>query len=216
MAKSTRGVKVCITKGGSTPTDLSPTAITKAKPAVVTCTGTGVVDGDLVYVTGTGLASIDGKVWVAASATATDIELLGSDTTNDTGTFTGGTAKADHYASGDMECLCLSSLSFNADTPSAISTATYCDPTGSIPSAVVSAGTLDFGGYVDITDADYQELLLAEEDGKERLVRITLPDNGYLVSKLTFSTIAWDLPIDGAVAYSGSAVLGSKFRHLFA
>jgi hypothetical protein len=48
-----------------------------------------------------------------------------------------------------------------------------------------------------------------------RYMRIMLPNNGYIVAPVTFSQVTWDLPLDGAVGYSGSAVLGSKPRHLF-
>lgn len=212
-AKSSKGLKICITKGSATATDLSPTGITNAKPAVVTCTTTNVADGDIVVVSGTGMASLDGKAWVVANKSGTDLELLGSDASADTAA-TGG--KVDHYASpADYECLCLSSLGISAEAPSTVSVATYCDNSATIPGAAGSAGTLDFAGYVDITDTDYAELLAAVEDGKQRYMRIMFPGNGFIVAPLTFSSITWDLPLDGAIAYSGTAVLGSKPKHLF-
>lgn len=214
MASSSKGLKICITKGSATGTETTPTAISGAKPAVVTATATGVVAGDLIYVSGTGMAAIDGKWWVAANASTTSFELSGSDTTGQTFTAS-GTESALHYAAGDMQCLCLSSFSYSADTPQAVSTATYCDPSSSIPGAAASAGTVDFAGFVDIKDADYQELLIAAEDGKTRGIRIMFPNNGYLVSALTIAQMTWDLPLDGAIGYSGSGVLATKFKHLF-
>lgn len=214
-AKSSKGLTICITKGTAAPTDLIPTAITQAAPAVVTCTVAGVANGDLVFIDGTGMASIDGKIWTVANVGAADLELLGSDTTQDAAFNAGATLKANHYGTTDMECLCLSSLSVSSDTPGTVDVGTYCDPTASLPSAATSAGTLDFAGYVDITDTDYAELLLAAEDGKLRYIRIMLPSNGYIVAPVTFASMTWDLPLDGAVGYSGTAVLGSKPRHLF-
>jgi len=114
-----------------------------------------------------------------------------------------------------MICLCLSSLTFNMDEAGTISTATYCDPSASIPSAVQSAGSLSFAGFVDIKSVDYAELLLAQDDGIQRIVRIMLPGNGYLIAPINFSSIGWDLPLDGAIGYTGSGVLASKMRHLF-
>lgn len=213
-AKSSKGLKICITKGGAAPTDLNPTDITSAKPAVATVTPGAAVAGDVVRVSGTGMPSLDGKMFVISTVTATEVTLVGSDATGDT--FNGaGNPEMMHYGVADMECLCLSSLSISADTPGTVEVGTYCDPTAAIPSAATSAGTLDFAGFVDVTDSDYQELLLAAEDGEVRYMRIMLPNNGFIVAPLTFSSITWDLPLDGAVGYSGTAVLGSKPRHLF-
>ncbi len=217
MAKSTKGLTICITKGTATPSALTPTAITAAKPAVVSVAAvTDMVAGDVVTLTDTGFVELDGKSWIVGTVddTGHTFELLGSDTTGSTATL-GTTPKASHYLASDMVCLCLSSLTFNADEAGVISTATYCSPSSSVPSAVVAAGSLSFGGYVDIASVDYAELLLAAEDGIERVVRIMLPGNGYLIAPVTFSSIAWDLPLDGAISYTGSAVLASRMQHLF-
>lgn len=212
-AKSTKGVEIFISKGTATPTNVTYTAITKAKPAVVTGTTTGLNDGDVVHVAGTGMASLDGKYFTVANKSATDFELAGSDTSGETVAGTGG--KIEQYSQGDLIKLCLSSLTINAEEPSVISTATYCNPSASVPSQVVSAGTINFGAYVDTASADYLQLLEAEEDGKARVMRITLPGNGYLIAPVTVSSMSWDLPIDGAISVSGTMVLGSKFRHAF-
>jgi len=214
-SRSTKGLEIYISKASASPTDVSPTAITKANPAEVTATTTGIVDGDLVTFSGTGLESLDGKTFPVTNVTATTFDVVGGDTSNDTGTFSSSTAKADHYAKGDLVKLCLASLTINADEPSVISTATYCNPTASVPSQVVSAGTLGFTGYVDINAADYPELLEAVEDGLPRVMRITLPSNGYLIAPITLSSMTYDLPIDGAQGYSGTAVLGSKMVHRY-
>lgn len=214
-AKSTKGLSIWLSKGSATPTELTPTAATKAQPCVVSCTTTGVKDGDIVFVNGTGLASIDGKAWVVANQGATSIDLLGSDTSNDPGTFSAGGATVKHYATGDMVRLCLSSITVNVDDPSTVQVGTFCDPTASLPSQVQSAGTVSVAGFVDTTSADYQELLVAADDSLQRYIRINLPNNGYLVAPVTFSSISWDIPLDGAVAFSGTGVLGSKFAHQF-
>ena len=74
---------------------------------------------------------------------------------------------------------------------------------------------LSFAGYVDVAAVDYPALLAAAEDGKQRIIRINLPGNGFIVAPVTVSSITWDLPLDGAVSFSGSAVLGSKPVHRF-
>lgn len=214
-ATSSRGVKICITKAGATPTSIAYTAISKAKPAVVSGTNTAAV-GDVVFISGTGFASLDNKTWVAGPNTSgSSLELLGSDTTKEAAAGTGG--KVDHYNAGDMICLCWSNMSITADQPSVISAGTYCNPDQSFPSAISSAGQISFGGYVDASSQEYAEMILASEDNVQRQIRVMLPaNNGYLAATVTFSALTYSFPLDGMVEYSGSGVLGSKFRHLFA
>lgn len=217
-AKSSAGLTICISKGTSTPSPLTPTAISSAKPAVVTVAAVaGMATGDIIILKDTGFSALDGKVFVVGTidATANTFELTGSDTDGTTDTLSAAAPKASHYLKADMICLCLSSLTFNVDEAGTVSTATYCDPSASIPSAVQSAGSLSFAGFVNIADADYAELLLAQDDGVQRIVRIMLPGNGYLVAPINFSSIGWDLPLDGAIGYTGSGVLASRMRHLF-
>ena len=219
MAKSTAGTKICIIKDGATTgVSVTATGASKAAPCEITTASTGTLkDGDLVWIpaAGTGLSEIDNKWWVITNLVAdTTFDLLGSDTTASTGTFAAGTAMKGH-GDADMQCLCLSSISFNRDTPDTISTATFCDTTSSIPGSATSAGSVDFGGYVDITDSDYKELLKLEASGDETVFRVALPNNGYITFPAVINQITVNIPLEGAVAYSGSATLKSAARHLF-
>ena len=216
-AKSTKGVKICVVKGGATSVNLSDiTAVPNAKPAVITVASTtGIVVGNIIDIpagaTGT---SLDGKSWIVGALTATTLTLTGSNTTADT--FTAApTVDVVGYPETDMECLCLASLTFNPEAAQTVSVATFCDPTASIPGAVVGAGTLDFTGFVDTTTTEYAELIKMDADGQERIWRITLPNNGYIMFPGTLATFNWDIPIEGAVGYAGTIALGSKPRHLF-
>lgn len=216
-AKSTKGVQICVVKGGATGVNLGDiTALTAAKPAVATFADTtGVLVGDVVAIpAGSTGTSLDGKSWIIGTITATSITFLGSNTTGEIFTAA-STVDVIGHASTDMECLCLASLAFNAEAAQTVSVATFCDPTASIPGAVVGAGTLDFTGFVDVTTTEYAELLAMESDGKARTWRITLPGNGYIVFPGTLATFGWDIPLDGAVGYTGTIALGSKPRHLF-
>lgn len=225
-AKSSKNVKICITKGAATGTNLVLAGLTVGNPTIIEVGGgVTVKSGEVIRVPAgaTGYSEVDGKDFIAGkitpsgSGTGQDVELLGCDTSASTGAWNpaAGGAVADIFQDSDMECLCLANLGFNPETPDTIATGTFCDPSASIPSATTAAGTLNFGGYVDINDTDYRELLAAEFDGKERFWRITLPNNGYIVFPATIASFSWQVPLEGAVAYEGTAVLGSKPRHLF-
>ena len=99
--------------------------------------------------------------------------------------------------------------------PGTVSVATFCDPTASIPASATAAGTISFAGYVDTVGKDYPALLDAVNDGLVRILRIQFPNNGYVVAPVTFSSITWDIPLDGAIGFSGSGALGSKPIHVW-
>jgi hypothetical protein len=214
-AKSSKGVQICLTgpvENTASSQQATITLISMTKPTVITADNFAKA-GDVVTIAGTGSAVLDGKSFIAGPNTsATEIELIGADTE--------GVAPPSVYQGtasvySEVTCLCLNALAINAETPGTVSVATYCDPTASIPSVVVQAGTLTFGGYVDVNAEDYQALLDAEADGLQRLIRIELPANGFIVAPITVSQLTWDLPLDGAIAFTGTATLGSKPKHLF-
>jgi hypothetical protein len=214
-AKSSKGVIIALSGPVDTSgsyTSATITAITDSAPTIITAVNTA-KPGDLVTINGTTAKELDGKTFVAGPNTsATEIELIGADTTGVTppSVFT-GTAKV----FTDFTNLCLNALAINAETPGTVSVGTYCDPTASIPSVVVQAGTLTFGGYVDVNSEDYPALLAAQDDGLTRLIRIELPANGYIVAPIIVSQITWELPLDGAISFTGTATLGSKPVHRF-
>lgn len=214
-AKSSKGVIIALSGPVDTAdsyTSVTITDISVAAPTIITATNTA-KPGDLVSIAGTTVKELDGKTFVAGpGTTATEIELIGADTTNATRPTTmAGTAKV----FTEFTNLCLNALAINAETPGTVSVGTYCDPTASIPSVVVQAGTLTFGGYVDVTSEDYPALLEATDDGLTRMIRIELPANGYIVAPIIVSQITWELPLDGAISFTGTATLGSKPAHRF-
>ena len=214
---SSKGVEIYMGKAEATPLELTPTAISAAKPAVVSLASTtGISEGDAVKVSGTGFKELDGKWFtVGTIATDTSIELVGSDTSGSTATL-GSTPVLTVYASDDVVKLCLASIAITADTPATVSTATFCDPTASIPSAIQQAGSIAITGWIDPTCEDYREILLAEEDAEKRVFYIALPnDMGTIMCEGTMSAITFDVPIDGALGFSTTLVLSSKPVHLF-
>ena len=215
-AKSTRGVRIDMVTGTSGDS-LTPTAVTKAKPAVLSVTSaTGINPNDILKFASnsTGMTELDGLPWIAGTVAGSTIPLPGSDLTGDSDVFAAGDPIL-VYQSTEMTRLCWSGMTFNPDTPETVSVGTYCDPTATIPGSTASAGTLDFTGYVDIEEPDYPAMLVAYENGTEHIFRVTIPNNGTLVFSGVISSLNLDIPINGATAYNGQIALSSRPRHLF-
>jgi len=214
--KSTKGLTVYMS-GTTTPAKVVPTAITKAAPAVVSVTSsTGMADGQLVAISGTGFPELDGEMFIVGALTPTEFKLIGSDTTATAGTL--GTSPEATYmdVTTDMDALCLATIGINAETSTPISVATFCDPTASIPGVEAGAGTLDLGFYVDTTSPGYKALLVAEADGNERVFVINFPSNGDLVMRGIVSSVTiTDIPLDGSAAVTAQVTLSSKPKHRF-
>jgi membrane peptidoglycan carboxypeptidase len=223
-AFTTKGQKAYLLKGSSTPSLLTPTAITKAAPAVVTVASTtGMSVGDLVVIPATGItgqtgfAELDGKTWVVGSVpNGTTFTLLGSDTSASTGTLA-GSPSVSTYANATKMVLCdFSDLTLNPDAASQNSVATFEDPTATVSSQVVGAGSVDISGYVNISDAGYKELDLARNDAVSRKMVVKLANSqGYLVLDGIVAALTPSMPIDGAIGFKGTMNLITKFRHLF-
>lgn len=213
-AISTRGLEIYLVKGSATGTVLVPTAISSAKPAKVTVAATtGLVEGQLVNMAGTAFPHLDGKQFVVGKITATDFELLGSDTTGSAATL-GSTPKATAYANTDMELLCLSQLDIGAASTNQTSVATFCDPSAQI-GGLPTPGQLTVGGYVDPTDKGMAELVAAEADAKARGILVKIPNSGgYLIGVVTVGTVSYTIPLEGAVGYSAIATQNTAIRYV--
>lgn len=216
-AKSTKGIAAYLSDG-SAPLTLNPTAITKAKPAVVTVADTsGLTEGAPVRMQNTGFPELDGKLFAvgAIDGVAHTFELVGSDTTASTATL-GASPEAQVYVVADMVKLCLSELTWNPETPGTISVGTFCEPTATLPATATGAGTATLSGYVDVDDPGYAALLAAEQDGAERILEVVFPqDQGYLLAPITISSVTWTTPLEGGIGFTATGALGAKPVHRF-
>jgi Phage tail tube protein, TTP len=197
---------------------VSPTAISKAKPAVLTVTAaTPITSGMTVQIVGTGFPELDGKFFVTGTVTTTSIPLLGSDTTNSSGTLTAGTAKCYGYVKNtDSIAVCVSSFSRAGGTVDSVSVGTFCDPTATIP-GTATAGTATINGYMDPTEAGYLELVEASEDQSVRYLRIDLPDSkGSIIVVGTFSGMSEEYALGQGISYSLEMGLATKPTYAFA
>ena len=93
MALKTQGTRVRVATANGTPRTI--TGITAANPAVVTATGHGYQNGDIVVITGVvGMVQVNNRAFVAANVSANTFELRGVDGTGFTPYVSGGTATA--------------------------------------------------------------------------------------------------------------------------
>jgi hypothetical protein len=92
-----------------TETPLVITGITQANPAVVTISGHGYSNGDVVFITGVaGMTEVNGKFYTVANVTASTFELSGVDSTGFTPYTSGGTSGKVYeivspYAEADLD-----------------------------------------------------------------------------------------------------------------
>lgn len=216
--RSTKGLKIYMSKGLAPNGIVTSTAITNTAPAVVTVDdATGLVNGQPISVSGTGMTSLDGKTFVVAELDggANEFTLLGSDASAEAAPGTAGNFA--YFSGTDLTLLCLAEIGINQETPGAVAIGTFCNPSQSVPATVVAAGTIDLRGYMDTQDAGYAALIAAEADGENRILEIQFPgDGGYLIAQGVISAMGLsDIPIDGAAAYTAQLTLSTKPVHLF-
>lgn len=224
-AFSTKGQTAFVLKGSATATSLTPTAISKASPAVVTVASvTGVTAGDMITIpaTGTtgatGFSELDGKTWVVGTVTtgANTFTLLGSDTTASTATLAASPSLSLYTQSAKMVSVCFSEITLNQEAAAQISVATFCDPSATLTSAVIPPGTVDLVGYVDISDAGYKELDLAAKDGNARKWLVKMASSqGYVVLEGVLAVLTIGMPVDGGYQFTGTINLSTRYRHLY-
>jgi len=212
---STKGLKIWLSKTGVTTTDIIPTAISIAATAVITCADTrGLADGNIVEVTGTDYPEIDGKLFVIQALDGTTFELVGSDTTDSAGGAIGVDAKVAGYTTGDLQNICLSSIDISPGSTNTIDISTFCAPGASLPGNP-TPGTITLNGYVDIDATGYKELIKASEDGAAHMLKIDIPNQGYIVGKMVIGSISWGIPIEGSTTYAASASMSLPMTHVF-
>ena len=126
------------------------TAATKAKPCVLTVTGTTVQPGDVVVPKGTGFFSLDGIAYVVKSVLTGAVTLADSDTTRETGTVpaTGATLEKP-----TMVEIPRSNINVNQPASPTIDVTTLADPAHRVVSALPALATWQGNGFWDKDDA---------------------------------------------------------------
>ncbi len=214
---STTGLKIRMSKAGITPAKVVPTAISSAKPAVVTVATTGMADGQLVLMSGTGFPELDGKAFIVSGLSPTEFSLTGSDTTATTGTLAATPAAVYYSDTVDMIGLCTDAIDISSETSSPVGTPTFCDESAQIPGPKPGAGTWTLGLYLDVSEPGYLALLAAEADGLERQFKVTFPGgNGDLVASGVVSSVGMgSIAVGQPVQLTAVVDLKAKAVHLF-
>jgi len=219
-AKSSKGVAMYLSKGGAAPATVKPTAISAADPAEITAPAPTApaqpyAIGQVVYFRDTSFTELDEKYFTIATLVAGTGFTVAADTSESTATL-GVNAEFDVLANDVLIKMCLNNFAFNLETPGTLPAGTYCNPSATLPATATAVGTATLGGWIDKDDPAYRELLLAEEDGLERVFVIVLPQQqGEIIASLIITGITWDIPLEGGMAFTATGNLQKKPRHVF-
>lgn len=176
-------------------------AATKASMAVLTITGGTAAKGDFVVINGTGLESLDRQTAhrvFAATPTSVTVE---TDTTNDSGTFTGP---------GTMRLLnlvetCFSEFGNEPATPGEVDVTTMCDTERRNVPGLSSPGSATFSGPLDLSDAGQKELIKAQKGAETRnLIWTTRSGQQGVMAGVVSSFAAAPPGVEQAVTFSGT------------
>lgn len=219
-AVSTKGTKIEISSGDTTPTALTVTAVAPATTVdgltLITAANTAVAGDVVVFGSSTGFKALDNRAYPisADGLSATQFNIIGADTFGSTETMSNNiTAKL--YSSADMVNLCLSAFDIAAATTNEVDTSTYCADSSVL--GKTTPGTITLTGYGDKDDVGMKELLRAESDGIPRLLKITLPgDLGWLIGVIGIGSLTWQVPLEGAVGYTANASQNSAIKFVLA
>lgn len=206
---STKNSRVLVQSGDAVLTQDVVTAITAAKPAVVTPTTIGsFTDGDIVLIENSGMPSLDNRAFIVANLDATTFELCGSDATND-GAMNAAATATPLVIADDMVLACCNTIDFSPDTPATIDASTFCGTEQLIGDA--TPGSMSLGGFVDTCDPGYLELRAAGETNAQRVVALEMPEGrGYIVAVAYINAPSESFAQSSAASYTAGGVLRSK------
>lgn len=213
-AYNTKGTKIKVIPKSAAATTVVPTAISNAKPAVVSIPDvSGITEGDLVKVGSVGFEELNNQLFMVGTVdgTGNTFELMGSDTSATAGSLA-ASPSIDVYSASDAIIVCLSELTFGAASTNNIGVGTFCDPSATLP-GLTTLGDITCGGYVDKMDAGLAELIAADSDGENRIIFVEMASQqGYLVGEVAFSGLSYTVPIEGGYAYSVTGTQTSRIK----
>jgi hypothetical protein len=157
------------------------TGITKANPAVVTCTGHSYTDGDIIKITGVvGMQQVNNRAFVvdgisdSPTTGVNSFKLKGCDSTNYTTYTSGGNAyKATMSAVGEVTSL----PELGGTEPNEFDVSHLQSVAEEKLAGLPKQSNVSFNVWFDIATANHQTLLRANEDLEDRVFYFTKPTN---------------------------------------
>lgn len=193
-------------------------SMTNAKPVVATIATADAVwfaNGDVVVVDGTD-TELDGRAFIAESvgSPADTVTLRGSDLSmNNTIITNKGTLQP--VKTEDFDKFCLSSMEYEKAAADPIDVSTFCG-TESL-AGTPEPGTLSIEGFIDYKVAAYNEWREAVDDGRRRVWKVIIPQQGgggTILFVLTPSGYTETFAIGEGASFSAEAVVNEKPLYL--
>lgn len=174
------------TEYGADSPSLVPSAITRANPPVVTITGHGLADGDVVKIRGVGgMTELNGESFIVNVLSSSTFQLLGTDST-DYGTYTSG----GYVDKLTMSNLCeLTGYNRTGGTSPEIDATSLCSDAQEFEIGLADFGTtqLDYNfaprTTVQLAIADFYS---GTQAGTKTAVKVTLPNSGGIMVQLGY------------------------------
>jgi len=173
------------------------TAVTKAKPAVVTVDATDDIQvGTIIIPRGTGFKSIDDQAYQVSNVSALAVTLSDSDTTKETlsGPNAGATAIVP-----EMQEMCRSTFTVNGPAGATIDVTTLCDEAHRIVSGLPAIGTWTANGFYDYQDVTLKKAREYYRSGEIVPIEAIFRDKSSISFMGTINTYDITLGINAAV-----------------
>lgn len=193
-------------------------SMTNANPVVVTVATADITwftNGEVVIIDGTD-TELDGRAYVAQSVgtPANTFSLRGADLSMNTTTITNkGTAQP--VADEDFDKFCLSNMEYEKAAADPIDVSTFCG-TESL-AGTPEPGTLSIEGFIDYKVTAYNEWREAVDDGRRRVWKVIIPQQGgggMILFVLTPSGYTETFAVGEGASFSAEAVVNEKPLYL--
>lgn len=192
-------------------------SLTNTNPVVATVATADSVwftNGEVVIVDGTD-TELDGRAFVAESVgSPTDtVTLRGADLSMNTTTVTKGTLQP--VPMEDFDKFCLSSMEYEKAAADPIDVSTFCG-TESL-AGTPEPGTLSIEGFIDYKVAAYNEWREAVDDGRRRVWKVVIPQQGgggTVLYVITPSGYTETFAVGEGASFSAEAVVNEKPLYL--
>lgn len=191
----------------------SITGITRADPPVVTSANHGLVDGDVVKITGVaGMTEVNDEVFVVNVLTSGTFELLGADST-DYGTYTSG-GKIDI---GAFSNFCeLTGYNRQGGSKPEEESSSLCSEAAEFELGLPDFGTTQLDYKFAPRTAIQQAIATFDESGDKTAVRIDLPKSGGRLVQLGFIQQTSETAAVGGIWRGSTTIRNTGKRQDFA